>query len=123
MAYVPNPGMPGSPVDQRIQPRDSSSAFQPNGVVGVVIATSTTSTVTTLPRRFAGGDDCVRMYNSGTVPVRVKFGVDNTVVATNQDKAIAPGAVEVFRLGPNAMTMATYSATAGTLEIDMGAGV
>lgn len=123
MATVANAGIPGSPVDLRLSPKYSGNAFQPNGVPALQMVSGAASTNALLPRRAAGGDDCVRMYNSGSAAVRVKFGVDNTVVALPTDKAIAPGATEVFSFGANATWVAVYSAAAGSIEFNCGGGI
>lgn len=124
MATVMNPGDVGRSLDRGITPKNLNYPFQANNEFAVIIATGPASTVTALPRSLVRGrDDCIRMINTGTVPVRVRFGADTTVVASATDKAIAPGATEIFRLTPNRNFVATYSASASTLECNMGAGL
>lgn len=124
MATVMNAGDPGRPLDKGITPKNLAYPFQANNETAVIIAVGTASTTTALPRsQVRGRDDCIRMINTGSAAVRVRFGADSTVVATLQDKAIAPGATEIFRLTPNRNFIATIGAAASTLECNMGAGL
>ena len=69
----------------------------------------------------------VRLYNSGTVIIFVKFG-DSTVNAATTDTPIPPGAVEVLtydRLlsGANNYVAGITAAGSGTLYITVGEGL
>lgn len=123
MATVANAGYSQFPIDKAITPKNLTSPFRPNGGIALVVATTTTSQAVTLPRNPARADDCVRMYNSGTSPVRFRFGSDLTETASLADKAVPPGTVEIFRMNPSTATIAVISNAASTIEIDCGSGL
>lgn len=122
MATVANPGMPGSPVDLAQGERRATNAFRFNGLSTAKVAVTTTSQPVALFRTY-GGDNVVRVYNSGSSIIRLRFGRDNSVVALPTDKGIAPGSVELFSIGPNVGWVAVLGDAAGSAEFDCGSGV
>lgn len=122
MATVPNLGMPGSPVDLAQGAKYATNAFRFNGLAATKVAVTTTSQPVQLMRNF-NGDNVVRVYNTGSSIVRIKFGRDNTVVAQATDKGVAPGAVELFTIGTSVGWVAVLGDAAGSIEFDCGSGI
>lgn len=114
-------GNPGQGVDLKIAPKNANYPFIPNGNPSIKVAATTSTQTFQLPRTFKG-DEVVRIYNTGTTIQRIKFGLDNTVVAIATDKAIAPGSVELMRIGV-AGWVAVIGDAAGTIEFDCGFGI
>lgn len=80
-------------------------------------------------KKMPTGKVQVEIYNSGTVVVFIRKGIDATVTASssNPDKPIAPGAMEVLTLNnsPSApITHIAVVAASGTADvyITVGAG-
>lgn len=122
MATVQNPGFPGAPVDLAIGNKYATSAFRFNGLSTVKVAVTTASQPVQLIRNFAG-DNTIRVWNSGASPIRLRFGRDNSVVALPTDKAVPPGAIELFTIGTNVNWVAVIGDAASSAEFDCGSGV
>lgn len=92
-------------------------AFTPTGS-SIVLSGTTISSNAILPT--TGGS--VRVYNSGSVIVFVKFG-SSTVEATSSNSFIAPGATEVFSVPQGVTHVAgiTASSTA-SIYVERGEG-
>ena len=95
--------------------------FSPYGVTTAVSVSGTTA-AGTLTMPAAPMTSSVRVYNSATVTVFIKFGVAG-ITATTSDMPIPTGGVETFEVGPNITTIAAITAgTAGTLYATPGRG-
>lgn len=91
--------------------------FAPLGSTSVVAPSGSTGRT-----RLTGGS-AVRICNSGTVSVFIKFG-NSGVVATTSDMEIPAGVVEIFLLPPSAEFIAYITAgAAGALNMTTGEGV
>jgi len=102
----------------------SLSVFLPvSDGTNVNIAVDVASARIQVTSAVSGGQ--VRLMNSGTNVVFVKFG-DSTVVATNANLALLPNSVEVFTVPgncPNLYVAAIAAASGNTLYISAGDGV
>jgi len=83
-------------------------------------ATTSSSSVT-----FTGTDitvaSSIRVYNAGTVPVHIRWGV-GAQTATTSDMRVAPGTIEIFYKGTAADTVAVIT-DAGSASIDITPGL
>ena len=91
-------------------------AFTPGSTVNIA-ATTSTGNVT------LGIGAVVRVYNAGTVPVFIKFGIAGVTAATT-DMPIPPGIVEVFTEPSGATTVAAITASGtATVYFTSGQGI
>ena len=93
----------------------------------VSIAATTSSANVKLLRPPTGSFQ-LRVFNSGTTPIAIRKGVDNTVAALVTDMPIAPGATEVLTLNNSETAPITHIAAialsgAGTIYFTTGAGI
>lgn len=123
MATVQNAGDPGRGIDYTIPDKSSMMrAFRGNGLPALKIVTGVASVTLALNRNLRG-DDCARVYNPGATAIRIKFGSDSDDVATLSNRAIAPGSVEIFNIGPGVNYIAAIGTEVGALEVDCGRGL
>ena len=102
-------------------------AFQPMGDTLVITAGTAASTAV---QCTAGSNYSYRFYNSGVTPVYVEAGLTSTALAVIPSSGtpangmpLAPGAIEVFNLGPNQFLSAISSAGTNVLYVTNGFGV
>lgn len=103
-----------------------SLPFQPNAggdSTVTIAATSASATSGTLTGQSNSGQESIRVYNSGLVPVFIKIGTSPTATVA-ASMPIAPGSVELFGIGSadSAVSAITASGTA-TIYITTGRGV
>jgi hypothetical protein len=101
-----------------------SFPFTPNagGDSTVTIAAiSASATSGTLVGQSNSGQESIRVYNSGLVPVFINIGGTATAAAS---MPIAPGSVELFGLGSGQTTVSAITASgSATLYVTTGRGV
>lgn len=85
------------------------NAFQPNDANTVNLATGTSTGNVALPTRVSNG---LRVYNSGTDTVFIKFGTSSSVTAaTTTSMPIPGGAVEILSCPPTYTHVAAITAS------------
>jgi hypothetical protein len=97
--------------------------FSPLGDATVSIAATTTTANVALNLPTAPMSVDVRLYNSGFVPIHVRFG-NASVTATTTNMPIAPQTVEAFSISGAATHMAAITSSGtGTIFATVGMGV
>lgn len=97
-----------------------SKTFTPLAVPAV--AALSTSTGALALTGIPVGGCALRVYNKHTEAAHVRFGRDNTVVATTDDMPIAPGTFQDFEVGDLITHMAHITTGTPTLKIYACAG-
>lgn len=99
----------------------SVSGTHAEGTLNLPTAT-TDSSSSSGTRTFNIAGTSVRVYNSAAVIVFIQFG-GSTVAATTSHMPIAPGATEMFQIGPSVTTIsAITNGGTGTLYTTTGMG-
>jgi hypothetical protein len=91
-------------------------AFEPQTHYSLSVSTTSAS------QSIYAGAEMVRLYNSTTGTVFVRWG-SGAQTAVTTDMALAPGGVEVFDKGAASTLAAIMSSGSGTLYISVGSGV
>ena len=100
----------------------SVSGSTATGALNLPTATTDSSATLGATRTSNIGGVTVRVYNSTSVIVFVKFGTSSVTAATT-DMPIPPGGVETFQIGPAVTSIAGItSGTSGTLYATTGMG-
>ena len=96
------------------------AAFQPGG--NTVTLSVTGSTARVQIQASPPGNDNVRVYNSGTVPVFLSCGDVAVVAVAATSMPVAPGTVEVIRCGQTYVA-GISAGTAATVYLTPGNGL
>lgn len=96
----------------------STQPFRPAGTVQLAASTSSANVA------MSGAGEAVLIYNGTSAIAFVRFGVDNTVVASEDDTPIPPGARMLMHVGgPFVSTAAAVlSSGSGTVFFSRGDG-
>jgi hypothetical protein len=94
-----------------------SLAFDPMAKYEIAATTTTGNTA------ILEGGESIRIYNSGAVSVKVKWGASaQTATTSDYTVCLAPGAVECFTKGRAANIAAITDSGSATLYVNVGDG-
>lgn len=100
------------------------SNFSPNSNYTIAASGTSTNIALTQPSEpgGSGGNRDLQIFNSAAAPAFARWG-EGTLTATTSDYVIAPGAIQVVRMGSNYTSLAVILSTGtGNVYVSLGSG-